>query len=41
MKSRSMKMMGSVEMLRKSRGVQKRILLELEMRTNNKHSKEI
>jgi len=33
--------MGTVEMLRKLRGVQKRISLKLEMRTNNKHSKEI
>jgi len=33
--------MGSVEALGKSRRIQKRISLELEMRTNNKHSKEI
>ena len=33
-------MMGSVEALRKLREAQKRISLELEMRTNNKHSKE-
>jgi len=31
---------GSVEALRKLREAQKRISLEFEMRTNNKHSKE-
>jgi len=31
---------GKIEMLRKSREAQKRISLELEMRTTNKHSKE-
>jgi len=36
-----MKVLGSVEALRKLRGVQKRISLELEMRTNNNHSKGI
>jgi len=36
-----MEVMGNVEALRKLRGVQKRISLELEMRTNNKHSKGI
>jgi len=33
--------LGSLEMLGKLRGVQKRISLKLEMRTNNIHSKEI
>ena len=40
-KSGSTRAMGSVDVLGKSRGVQKRISLELEMRTNNKHSKEL
>ena len=39
MKSGKTKALGSLEMLGKSRGVQKRISLELEMRTNNYHSK--
>jgi len=34
-----MKVLGSLEMLRKSRGVQKRIPLKLETRTNNYYSK--
>jgi len=41
MKSRKTKVLGSVETLGKSRGVQKRISLKLEMRTDNNHSKEI
>jgi len=41
MKSRSMKALGHIETLGKLRGVQKRISLELETRTNNKHSKGI
>ena len=41
MKSGSTKAMGSVEVLGKLRGVQKRISLKLETRTNNNHSKGI
>ena len=35
------KVLGSLEMLGKPKGVQKRISLELEMRTNNYYSKGI
>jgi len=40
MKAEAREALGSVEALRKSREAQKRISLELETRTNNKHSKE-